>query len=156
MALHITDYRNGFQPGFTPITSFDDAEDNTGIGFGVLKLRSGERYETAAETETAWLLMDGEVVVTIDEQTQAPLSRRSLFDESPSCVHVAKGTKVSFSCETDAEFTVHQTANDKSFAPRIYQPADVPNEHRGKGQVGDTCYRFVRTIFDRSKADSSA
>ncbi|HMQ12792.1 MAG TPA: 5-deoxy-glucuronate isomerase [Candidatus Competibacter phosphatis] len=156
MALHITDYRNGFQPGFTPITSFDDAKDNTGIGFGVLKLRSGERHEVLAETETAWLLMDGEVVVTIDGQTQAPLNRRSLFDESPSCVHVAAGTTVVFHSRTDVEFTVYQTANRKPFTPRVYRPSDVPNEHRGKGQVGDACYRFVRTIFDRTRADSNA
>jgi len=27
---------------------------------------------------------------------------------------------------------------------------NVPTEHRGKGQVGDTCYRFVRTVLEEA------
>jgi 5-deoxy-glucuronate isomerase len=69
---------------------------------------------------------------------------------------VAKGARVSLHCNTDVELTVYQCANDKPFEARLYQPQDVPNEHRGKGQMGDTCHRLVRTIFDRSRADNNA
>lgn len=157
MTVHITDYRDGFKPGLTLITRFDEPEDNTGIGFGILKLAAGETHEVVAETETAWLLMDGEVAIDINNgRREAQFSRHSVFDESASCIHVAKGAKVTFNCQTNVEFTVYQSANEKPFEPRIYYPKDVPNEHRGAGQVGNTCLRFVRTIFDRNNADSNA
>ena len=56
----------------------------------------------------------------------------------------------------DSELTVYGSANRAPFASRFYGPADVPNEHRGKGQVDDACYRYVRTIFDRRNADAAA
>ncbi len=156
MSVHITDHREGFAPGFTQITRYDEARENTGIAFGVLKLAKGETHEVTADAETAWLLMAGDVGVDIDGTRRTELSRHSLFDESPSCVHVAKGTRVRFQCNTEVEFTVYQSANEKPFEPRLYGPEDVPNEHRGKGQVGNTCLRFVRTIFDRTNADGNA
>ena len=155
MTLHLTEHRGGFGPGFTAVTHMDEAEDNTGIGFGVLRLAAGEVLDTEPECETAWLLMDGEAEVTVGGATHS-LARASLFDESPSCVHVAAGEPVRIDCAGDAEFTVYTTANHKHFAPRVYTPADVPNEHRGKGQVDDACYRFVRTIFDGRNADPNA
>ena len=57
---------------------------------------------------------------------------------------------------SDCEFTVYGSANRKHFPTRFYGPEDVPNEHRGKGTVGDACYRYVRTIFDRRNADPNA
>ncbi len=155
MTLHLTEHRAGFGPGFTPITTLDEPEDNTGIAFGVLSLEAGETYETTPEHETAWLLMGGKVDVWAGN-AGASFERHSLFDESASCLHVSAGQAVRFVCHSDVEFTVYATANDKSFEPRFYRPADVPNEHRGKGQVANACYRFVRTIFDRTIADSNA
>lgn len=155
MALHLTQYRNGFSQGLTWITRYDEAEDNTGIAMGVHKLHQGERYTATAQGEMAWLLMEGKVRVQCGN-LQDRFSRHSLFDESASALHLAKGTEVVLEAESDAELTIYQTSNAASFPPRLYQPRDVPNEHRGKGQVGDTCYRFVRTIFDRSNADPKA
>ncbi len=146
MALHITDYRQGFTQGLTWLTLVDDDEDNTGIALGVLKLVAGDRYEIRAERETAWLLMSGSVKATFGH-TSCDLERHSLFDESPASVHVAAGTSVIFDCSSDAEFTVYQTANQQVFDPKIYLPEDVDCENRGKGQVGGTCWRVVRTIF---------
>ena len=154
MTLHLSQHREGFGWGFTPITTLGE-EDDTGIALGVLRLRSGETHEAKPTCETAWLLMEGQVDIQVGNRA-ASFARTTLFDESASCVHVAAGQSVRFVCESDTEFTVYETANEKQFEPRLYQPGDVPNEHRGKGQVGNACYRFVRTIFDRTNADQNA
>jgi 5-deoxy-glucuronate isomerase len=141
-------HRAGFRPGFTPITRRDDRDNETGIGLGVLVLRAGEALQACPAGETAWLLMQGRVRVAVSG-TAHDFARSSLFDESASCVHVAAGTDVSFSALEDTELTVYDCANARSFAPRTFRPTDVPNEHRGRGQVRDRSLRFVRTIFDR-------
>ncbi len=155
MTLHLDQHRDGFGWGFTAITTMDETEDNTGIALGVLRLKSGETHEATPAQETAWLLMEGKVDIQVGN-TAASFERRSLFDESASCLHVAAGQTVRFVCRSDVELTVYETANEKQFEPRIYGPEQVPNEHRGKGQVGNACYRFVRTIFDRTIADGNA
>ena len=155
MSLHLSNYRDGFGPGFTPVTRFDDAEDNTGIAFGVLKLAGGETWETMVETETAWLLMHGKANVAVAGSSHA-FARTSLFDEGPSCIHVSAGESVRIDCNAESEFTVYSTANTERFEPRVFAPNDVPTEHRGKDQVGNACYRFVRTIFDRTNSDANA
>lgn len=152
MALHLTQNRDGFGPGLTEITRIGEAEDDTGIGLSALKLAAGDTLETVTDKETAWLLMEGRAAVTADDLA-ATFERHSLFDESASCVHVAAGSRVTIACETDVEFTVYTVANAKPFAARLFRPGDVPNEHRGAGQVGGACLRFVRTIFDGSTSE---
>jgi 5-deoxy-glucuronate isomerase len=154
MALHLKENRGGFAEGLTEITRFDEAEDNTGIGLAVLRLAAGETYEATAACECAWLLMAGEVTVGVGGRS-VTLNRQSLFDESSSCVHVAAGEAVRFDCQSECEFTVYTTDNAKPFGPRVFTPEDVPNEHRGAGQVGGTCLRFVRTIFDGTNSDAN-
>ena len=155
MANHITSHRAGFGPGFTEITRLGGDHRAIGIGLGVLRHPAGYRETVETIRETAWLLMAGRIAVSIGNRTEH-LSRKSLFDEPPSAVHVSAGERVVFAFEEDAELTVYESANTARFAPRIYRPEDVPNEHRGAGQVGNACYRFVRTIFDRSNADAAA
>ena len=99
--------------------------------------------------------MQGRVEATAGNASRE-FERRSLFDESPSCLHVAAGERVRLTAAEDSELTVYGSANRAAFASRFYGPADVPNEHRGKGQVDDACYRYVRTIFDRRNADAAA
>ena len=65
----------------------------TVTAMSVLKLAAGGAYEEKAPSETAWLLMDGEVNIVVGNQGHA-MSRRSLFDESPSALHVAAGESV--------------------------------------------------------------
>ena len=84
------------------------------------------------------------------------LTRASLFDEAPSCVHMAAGVEVQLSAESPTEFTVYRTENRKRFEPRIFLPSDTADEQRGKGQVGGACLRLVRTIFDRNNSDANA
>lgn len=153
MSLHITAHRNGFSPGFTEITPPTDPD--TRIGFGVLKLAAGERHDSTPDCETAWLLMEGTLAVTVGNRRER-LARRSLFDESPSAVHVSQGERVVFEAEAATELTVYQTENGKRFPPRIFLPQDTADEPRGKGQVGNACLRLVRTIFDGSTAPKEA
>ncbi len=152
---HITAHRRGFPAGYTAVTRAADADNTTGIGFGVLRLAAGESWSVAAERETAWLLMSGSVQVRAAD-LEAALSRGSLFDESASCLHVAAGTRIALHAGAACELTVYDCANTRAFAPRVFRPADVPNEHRGKGQVRDRSLRFVRTIFDTRNSPPEA
>lgn len=154
MTLHITEHRGGFGPGLTEITRMDDPANETGIGFAVQKMAAGEVLDVTPQAETAWLLMEGRLAVEVDGRL-VRLERKSLFDESSSALHVAAGEAVRLAAETDVELTVYQVANDKSFAPRVFTPADVPDEHRGAGQVAGACLRYVRTIFDGSTSDAN-
>ncbi len=147
--MHIQAHRHGFDDGFTEITNIGDS---TGIALGVHKFKGGEGYIETAKSETAWLLMDGRVSIEFDGEVRE-FERRSLFDDLPICLHVAAGTEVTLTIIEDSEFTVYQTANTANFSPRLYRQDDVESEDRGKGQVGDTCWRIVRTIFGIDNRD---
>ena len=153
MSELVSAYRSGFPLGYTAVTHA--AEDLTGISFGILKLQAGASHQVTTQAETAFLLMSGGVRLSAGGREER-FRRQSLFDEGPSCLHVSAGTEIVIAAEEDSELTTYETLNRRQFEPRFYQPAHVPTEHRGKGQVGDTCYRFVRTIFDRSNADPNA
>lgn len=155
MTLHITAHRQGFAPGRTRIVRHEDDEDQMPISLDVLKLAAGEALSMPTEHETAFLLMDGKVQGSANGQAFR-FERHSLFDESSSCVHMSAGTKLEIRAEADSEFTVYYVDNRKPFDPQIYQPEDVANEPRGKGQVGDRCLRYVRTIFDGNNSPANA
>lgn len=155
MTLHIKGKKDGYEYGKTIITRFDEPQDNTGIGFSILKLKKGETFHEEIKNETAWLLMKGSIDVVISGET-IRLERESLFAESASAIHCACGTIASFLPHTDTEMTVYECNNIKPFAYKVYTPENVPNEHRGDGQVGNTCLRFVRTIFDKTNSDDNA
>jgi len=148
LANHLTQHRSGFLPGETAITRHDAPQETTGIGLAVLRLAAGERLETTTAGETAWLLMQGRVRGTVGD-VAFESGRASLFDESASALHAPAGGRVAVEALTDAEFTVYRCANTRTFPARVFAPSDVPNEHRGAGQVHGRCLRFVRTIFDR-------
>jgi len=152
MTLHIKDHRDGFATGQTEITRYDETEDNTQISLDVLKLAAGDSQTLTTEYETAWLLMSGKLSGSVGG-TGFEFQRKSLFDESPSCLHVSAGTEVELRCEEDTEFTVYSCDNQLLLEARIYLPKDVANEPRGKGQVGNRCLRYVRTIFDDTNSD---
>jgi 5-deoxy-glucuronate isomerase len=145
---HLSRHRAGFAHGETVITHHDSPQESTGIGLAVLQLAAGERHQGTAAGETAWLLMHGTVRGAID-RVAFDFKRASLFDESASAMHAPAGASFSIEAVTDAELTVYRCANTRPFQARAFGSADVPNEHRGAGQVHDRCLRFVRTIFDR-------
>jgi len=152
MTIHYTDHRGGFGPGTTNITRDDEEQDNLPITLDVLKLSAGESLSLTTDRETAWLLMSGTVTGEIGGLPFS-FSRESLFDESSSCIHASAGTELSLQCSADTEWTVYSCDNTKPFDARVFNPEDVANEPRGKGQVDDRCLRYVRTIFDDTNSD---
>ena len=155
MSLHITEHRSGFAEGLTWVTQTDDATESTGIAFGVLKLAAGQRYDCSIARETALLLMTGTAEVTVGGKAVS-VQRDSLFDQAPYCVHLCAGTELAVQSTLDSEFTIFETVNLETFDAKVYQPGDVSREQRGKGQVGDTCWREVRTIFDATNSPAAA
>jgi 5-deoxy-glucuronate isomerase len=152
MAHVVDSFRRGFGPGYTAVTTYEEA-DPTGIAFGVLNLAAGESWERTLTEETALLLMSGEVSVTAGD-IAARFARASLFDEPPRCVHGASGTVLRLTAHAASELTVYATRNTRRFAPRVF--TETPDEHRGAGQVGGRCLRLVRTIFDRNNSPPEA
>jgi 5-deoxy-glucuronate isomerase len=155
MDQHLNQYRDGFKSGLTWITKPEEENLPTGIGMGVLKQKAGEEREFCFKEETAFLLMSGEATLEWSGESKK-VSRQSLFDESSTCLHVSSETPVKITFEKDCEFTVYQVMNLKSFPARLWLPDDVPNEHRGAGQVGGACLRYVRTIMDRTTTHKNA
>ncbi len=147
MSTLINRHRGGFPRGFTAITTAGEAVADTGISMGVLRLAAGETHAATLAGETAFLLMEGCVAGQAGGQA-FELSRASLFDESPACVHAPDGTPIEIRAVTDAEFTVYACDNPATFMTRVFRPGDVADERRGEGQVGGRCLRLVRTIFD--------
>ena len=126
-----------------------------GLALETLQLAAGEVHAEETDTETAWLLMAGRLRGSAAE-SGFELARRSLFDESASCVHASAGTAVTIEAVEDCELTVYRCGNRRPFAARVFTPEQVPNEHRGAGQVAGRCLRFVRTIFDGSTSPQGA
>ncbi len=140
--------------GYTVITKEGEISENTMMDFGILRLEAGKNYEHGLEKERAFLLMKGEVSFFIDE-TEKSATRKSLFDEGPSCLHVDQKTHVKIAALTDSEIAIISTTNDKTFPPEFYTSSDVENEYRGKGTMQETSTRIVRTIFDKSNAKNA-
>lgn len=147
----LTSHRAGFPAGFTAVTTL---EDESGIGFGVLKLdpRQAVRDETT-KTETAWLLLSGALELRAAGRP-GRLERRSLFDEGPCALHVSAGTQVELAALEPCELLEFRCANPHGFDAVLY--ASVKDEHRGKGKVHDAAYRLVRTVFDGTNAPPQA
>jgi 5-deoxy-glucuronate isomerase len=151
MRGHIADFRDGFEPGFTSVTRLDAPGNPSGVSLGVLRVAAGERVTMQAQGETGWLLMSGAVRGLVAGRG-FDFARTSLFDESASCIHAPAGCVVEIEAATDVEMTVYECASRAQFAPRVFLPAQVPNERRGRGQVDDRALRYVRTIFDRTNS----
>src|SRR5690606_5461284 len=80
--------------GGTTIAQFD------GLTLESLQLQAGEVHTEETDTETAWLLMEGRVRGRAGD-SGFEFERRSLFDESASCVHVSAGTAVTIEALDD-------------------------------------------------------
>jgi 5-deoxy-glucuronate isomerase len=145
----------GFPAGYTPITAIGGAQADMLMDFGILKLAPGGRHASASELERAYLLMDGEVELQWEGGTRL-LRRRSLFDESPWCLHLPGGARLSAVAGAGgAELAFQATANPARFPARLYTPEQCASEERGKGTLRETSTRIVRTIFDDRNAPHS-
>jgi 5-deoxy-glucuronate isomerase len=142
----------GFPIGHTAITreGLADAGFDPRIDFGITRLAAGETLSEKNPKETAWVLLSGSA--QLDYQgDRVTITRRSLFEELPSALHLGPGTLVTIrALETGAEFAVVRTTNGTSFPPRLFLPGELSTEYRGKGLVQDACLRQVRLIFDQT------
>ncbi|MFH1530061.1 MAG: 5-deoxy-glucuronate isomerase [Pseudomonadota bacterium] len=141
-------HRGGFPWGWTPITGAGTGRSDTGMDFGVLRLRAGEEHPGDDTLEEAFLLMDGAAIFRFDGR-QVGAERRSLFDEDPHALHHGPGATISVRAETDVELVICRTTCPRVFPTVLYDPDSIlESEHRDKGRLDDTSHRIVRTIFD--------
>ncbi|VVC75484.1 5-deoxy-glucuronate isomerase [Aquicella siphonis] len=156
MQDYLIRHPQGFPFGYTAITRIGEQTQDTGINFGILKLKSGETTTVKSIYESAYLLIQGHCIFScagVDQHAE----RHSCFNEDPYALHVAPEQDAAITAVTACEFAVSQVENTKSFQPRIFSPANLlESEHRGKGLLNDTAYRLVRTIFDlRNSPDAN-
>lgn len=148
MSNYLVRNTSGFSPGYTAITQIGESTHDTGINFGILKLRAGEHYPIRSVLESAFLLMQGDCIFSHDN-VQVSAKRQSCFNDSPWVLHLAGNQSGSITALSDCEFAVSQVENPQVFSTHIFTPDNLlENEHRGKGLLDDTAYRLVRTIFD--------
>lgn len=144
-----------FPLGYTAITTIGEADHDTGINFGIRKMKAGEVLDVTSDLESAYLLMNGAVTFLYDD-THYEAKRNSLFDEAPIAIHFAANMPVKIQADSDAELAVQQVENSATFETLVFDEHNMlENEHRGQGLLGDTAYRMVRTIFDiRNRPDA--
>jgi 5-deoxy-glucuronate isomerase len=154
---HLTMARGGLLPGYNALL---DHRDDTvvGLDFGVLRLCSGERWDggDGGDLERAALVLCGEGTIDLEGAGELAFARKSFVNESPASAHAPAGARLAVRATTDCEIALVAAKNGAHFAPRLIPPADVENEHRGKGILNDTAYRIVRCVFDRRTAPKEA
>jgi 5-deoxy-glucuronate isomerase len=149
-AALITAHRNGFPPGYTPITYENDPVLGRGIGFGIHVLRADEEVTDGGVQERVWVLLQGKARVTL-EGRDARVERLSLFDEAPTVVHVGPRTQLRIRAQSErVEWAVARVENARTFAPYLFWPHEIEPEYRGLGLAKGACIRNVRQVFDRS------
>ncbi len=144
---HITRFRDGFPPGFTAVTEEGERECDTGMDLGFWKLKAGDTISETHPKESAWLLLGGEVEVEAGG-IRSRLSRRSLFEEQPTALHVGPSTPVCIKALGDVEWALMRAENSRRFEPKLFLPEGLESEYRGKGLVQEAALRNVRLIFD--------
>jgi 5-deoxy-glucuronate isomerase len=130
--------------------------DALGITLSVYRLRAGERAAPSTsgqETALVSLAGAGRLVASTRELS---FRRTSWIEQSPAVVHAGADAELTIVADEPCEVACVQTANPERFAECFHDPNDVATEHRGKGKLGDTAYRLVRTVFDRQTAPEVA
>ena len=139
---------DGFSAGYSAITTIDEKIHDTGINFGILKLRGGEEYCISSQLESAYLLLNGKCIFEFDNE-KCTHARASVFDEEPVALHLAANNTAKIIALTDCEFAVSAVRNAAQFPTQLFHQANIlESEHRGKDLLNNTAYRIVRTIFD--------
>jgi 5-deoxy-glucuronate isomerase len=152
--LRITRNPGGFGPGRVAVCTAGEAAVDTGMDFFVVTARAGEMVASSGDGtcdddfERAWLLLNGDVEFHYDGVVRAA-SRKSLFEEDPSCLHVPAGVAVTVKAVSDCELVLFRTVNPARFEPAFFDSGSMlESEHRDRGRWDDAAYRIVRTIFD--------
>ncbi len=138
--------------GYNSITEMNGNYKSALMDFGLFLLESGDKIVNEEPLERAYLLMKGSVIFNYNGKS-IKAERSNPFNVSCVCLHIPKGVKVEIICTSkQAELVYQATTNNNEFEPVFYSSEDVASEMRGKGTMGDTSTRNVRTIFDNSNA----
>ena len=155
MSNYLIRQASEFQHGYTLITDIDETTHDTGIRFGILKLKKNEKYKINSELESAFLLMNGECVFQYDA-IEKKVNRLCYFNQNPYALHLAANQLAYLVALSDCEFAVTQVKNINSFSTTFYDSTNMlQSEHRGKDLLNNTAYRMVRTIFDKRNSPQS-
>lgn len=141
--------------GYNEITNMETKAQNMLMDVGIQKIAAGQAVTFQdSEKETAFLLMDGEVLFQWENKSKSA-ARASLFDESPSALHVSKNTQVKIEAIKDAEVLVQKTTNSGEFEAKFYDREDCISEILGENVWNDMARRVIRTVFDYTNASYS-
>lgn len=130
------------------LTTYNNEYKEMLMDIRVYRMSAGEvRTFRRKGEETAVLLLKGAVVYHMDGR-EYEASRKDVFTEGPWCAHVCTDTEIAVEAERDSEILVQSTKNEKTFAGKLYQPADAPWKYSSVGKFGNVAKRQVSTIFD--------
>ncbi|MBC61919.1 MAG: hypothetical protein CMP11_05630 [Zetaproteobacteria bacterium] len=149
-----TNYRmKSFYPGEN---QFKDTYKKTGIDFKILKLEESQEKSIFLQgKETAVLLLSGKCEAHFNNKITT-ISRSSWKKDLPFVFHLPSQTALKLKATTESKFAIVETDNLETFEPKLYEPKDVFEEHRGKDILDNACYRLVRLVFDRTIAPKEA
>ncbi len=130
------------------LTTYNNEYKEMMMDIRVYKMKEGEtrRFYRLGE-EMAVLLLSGEITY-VWEENQKRVSRKSVFEEGPWCLHVCPCVEVGVQALKDTEILVQCTHNDREFLSRLYAPEDAPWVYSSVGKFGNVAKRRVNTIFD--------
>lgn len=148
-----------YRLAFTPITRASgggrEVVPGLEMDFGLRRMDAGEVLAETHDLESVWVLMQGTVDLEFSDR-RTRVTRKSLFDDPPSALHLGPETPVTMrSVTADTEWAIVRTANPRRFPARLYLPSDLQPEYRGAGLVQNACLRNVRLIFDRTTRPES-
>jgi len=137
------------------LTAYDNEYSAMMMDIRVYRMKVGrEKTFGAEEEETAVLLLSGQVSYEWDGKKET-VSRKSVFEEGPYCLHLYAGSAAKVKAEEDSEILVQKTENTVKKAPEFYRPEDAPWKYSCRGKYGNTANRRVNTIFDHEIAPES-
>jgi 5-deoxy-glucuronate isomerase len=146
----ITQFREkDFNTGFN---HYEGVFEKTGIYFDILLMNENNKTEICdTENGTAIVIINGTGNIEY-EDSKIFFKRDNWIEHDPTVVHLSANESAIISATTTTKAAVVKTPNSNAFKGRIYTPADIETEHRGKDQLDNTCYRLVRLAFDRTIA----
>ena len=100
-----------------------------------------------SEKETLIVLQEGKLTLSYEGKS-ATIERVNVFDDAPVGLHVCKGVHVEVSADTDSEYLLFMTENEKEFATTLFTKENVVVVDRGAGQWNECATRNVRTMVD--------
>lgn len=141
--------------GYNSMAEMDGKHSDMFMDVGVYKLKKDDvEVSVDGNKESAFLLLDGTIIIEWEGNEQE-ITRNSIFDEDPWCLHVPRGVEVKITAISEAEVLLEKTTNEGVFDSKLYAPEDCRSDIFGEGVLGDTSRRVVRTIFDYSNAPFS-